>query len=173
MSCGWAWLVRLTLESVLDVTHRQATLFLEDKTRAWRLHPNTRNQAMGMLEVTCVPAIMEETLIREYTVNLPTLHICGFYPTGALPWGHCWHKTPHGKSCCWMRPLVGVIILIMSSTNGLLQLEQYEKEKQRFLTFHYVFPLDLFIGSGLNLCQRSNSLPIEEKGRNNARHKIN
>ena len=27
---------------------------------------------MGMLEVTCVPAIMEETLIREYTVNLPT-----------------------------------------------------------------------------------------------------
>ena len=25
-----------------------------------------------MLEVTCVPAIMEETLIREYTVNLPT-----------------------------------------------------------------------------------------------------
>ena len=42
------------------------------KTRAWRLHPNTRNQAMGMLEVTCVPAIMEETLIREYTVNLPT-----------------------------------------------------------------------------------------------------
>ena len=63
----------------------QATLFLEDKTRAWRLHPNTRNQAMGMLEVTCVPAIMEETLIREYTVNLPTLHNCGFYPTGALP----------------------------------------------------------------------------------------
>ena len=29
---------------------------------------------MGMLEVTCVPAIMEETLIREYTVNLPTSH---------------------------------------------------------------------------------------------------
>ena len=58
---------------------------LKVKTRAWRLHPNTRNQAMGMLEVTCVPAIMEETLIREYTVNLPTLHNCGFYPTGALP----------------------------------------------------------------------------------------
>ena len=62
----------------MDVTHRQATLFLEDKTRAWRLHPNTRNQAMGMLEVTCVPAIMEETLIREYTVNLPTSQrLCG------------------------------------------------------------------------------------------------
>ena len=58
---------------------------IKEETRAWRLHPNTRNQAMGMLEVTCVPAIMEETLIREYTVNLPTLHICGFYPTGALP----------------------------------------------------------------------------------------
>ena len=33
---------------------------------------------MGMLEVTCVPAIMEETLIREYTVNLPTSHSFSF-----------------------------------------------------------------------------------------------
>ena len=38
---------------------------------------------MGMLEVTCVPAIMEETLIREYTVNLPTsISLLGFLVVG-------------------------------------------------------------------------------------------
>ena len=57
--------------SLVLVGHVTAAIF--EETRAWRLHPNTRNQAMGMLEVTSVPAIMEETLIREYTVNLPTL----------------------------------------------------------------------------------------------------
>ena len=47
------------------------------RKKQWRHRPSTsRNQAMGMLEVTCVPAIMEETLIREYTVNLPTSISC-------------------------------------------------------------------------------------------------
>jgi len=47
-----------------------------------------------MLEVTCVPAIMEETLIREYTVNLPT-HCLVFLSPGLWP-------RKKGKSCGWL-----------------------------------------------------------------------
>ena len=102
---------------------------------------------MGMLEVTCVPAIMEETLIREYMVNLPTPIWVSILRL----------LVPRPKRKDKTQIPAAVKLLLYSSVLGVDRHknaeEKYNSQPYKFLRQSHAFPFFLFLSHAIDVIE--------------------